>query len=118
MAAEKHFTAETQGDRTVIRFAPQVLLTGAIADGVGEDMVQRIEHQGCRRLVVNFANVAGLTSLMIAKLLVVYKKMQAAGGRIVLCEVGEVIREILDVVKVTKLIAIYPTEQEALASMP
>jgi stage II sporulation protein AA (anti-sigma F factor antagonist) len=118
MPAQEHFTAETQGHRTIIRFAPNLLLTGAIAQGVGEEMVNRIERQGCRRLVVNFANVAGLTSLMIAKLLVAYKQLQAVGGRIVLCEVPGVIREILDEVRVTKLIAIYPTEQEALANLP
>jgi anti-anti-sigma factor len=118
MPAEQHFTADTRGDLTIIHFAPEVLLTGPIAQEVGASLSRLIEVQGCRRLVLNFANVGGLTSLMIAKLLVVHKAIQAKGGRMVVCEVNEVIREILDLVKVTTLVPISPTEQDALASMP
>jgi anti-anti-sigma factor len=118
MPAEKHFTADTRGDLTIIHFAPHILLTGPIAQEVGGSLSQLIEVQGCRRLVLNFANVGGLTSLMIAKLLVLHKAIQAKGGRVVLCEVSEVIREILDLVKVTTLIPISPTQQDALESMP
>src|SRR5437763_886474 len=103
MSEKNYFAAETLGDLTIIRFAPGILLTGEIAQKVAEPLVDRIETQGCRRLVLNLANVATLSSLILAKLISLHKKMQPVGGRVVLCEAPEVIREILEVVQVTRL---------------
>jgi len=117
MPEKKFFAAESKDGVLIIRFFPRVYLTGLVAEEVGDQLFKLVDEQGCRRLVLNFANVDSLTSLIIGKLVNLQKKIQAVGGRLALCEVTPVVLEILDLLRLTTMITNLPTEQQAVESM-
>ena len=117
MPEGKNFTTEAKGPVVVIHFPPRSQLSGVVAEAVGDQLYKLVEEQGFRHVVLNFANVSSLTSLIIGKLIHLHKKVQAAGGRVVLCEVTPVVLEILDLLRLTSMLPAYPTEQEALQSV-
>jgi stage II sporulation protein AA (anti-sigma F factor antagonist) len=117
MPEPTYFTTEAKGDVLVVYFSPRTHLTGAVAQTVGDQLSQIVEERGCRHLLLNFANVASITSLIIGKLVNVHKKLLAQSGRVAFCEVPPVILDILDLLRLTTMITAYATEKEALESM-
>src|SRR4051794_5018798 len=90
---------ERVNDVTVARLARPLHLSGAPAEAVGGQLARLAEGGG--GLLVNLANAEILTSLMLSKLLAVYKALDAAGGRFALCAPTPAVREILDVTRLT-----------------
>jgi anti-anti-sigma factor len=102
-------------ERTVVRFTAGPVLTGEKAEAVSEQLFHLVDDLQRRRLVLDFASVDSLTSLMIGKLVTLNKRLRDAGGRLVLCNVKPDLRGVFEVTGLTRLLAIYPDEQAALA---
>lgn len=107
---------EQINDLAIVRFTQSVILSGKHADVVGAFLDDLMEEPGCPRLVVNLANVQSLTSLVLGKLAGLHRRAREIGGRLVLCEPDPIVREILDVVGLSRLMSVYETEQEAVQS--
>jgi anti-anti-sigma factor len=108
---------QQSGDVTVVRLPQPVVLPGETADGVGRQLEGVVQDAGRSLLLFDLGNLVSLTSLMIGRLIGLSKRLAAAGGRLVLCAPRPDVRELLEVVRVPRLIAIYPSEREALRSM-
>lgn len=108
--------AKHVGNVTVVRFMDPLTLTGTTAEIVGDELDRLVEGEGRCRLILNFANVRTLTSLMLGKLIALCKKIQAAGGRLALCELSSDLHEIFEVTKLNQYLSIYPNQQDALLS--
>jgi anti-anti-sigma factor len=98
---------------TVVRLDQPLILTGSRAQAVA-DHLDQLAGAGQGKLVFNCANVLCLTSLLIGRLTELCKRFNAAGGSLALCDLQPDVREILELVGLTKFLRIYPTEQEAL----
>jgi anti-sigma B factor antagonist len=55
-----------------------------------------------------------MSSAALGKLITLNKKVQTAGGRLVLCNIRQEIREVFEITKLDKLFVIKRDEQEAL----
>ncbi|HJT77049.1 MAG TPA: STAS domain-containing protein, partial [Gemmataceae bacterium] len=73
-----------------------------------------LEEAGSRSLVLNFGRVEYLSSSLVGVLVALHKKLEAAGGRLVLCGVHGQPAEVLDTMRLTRLLNIRGDEQEAL----
>jgi anti-anti-sigma factor len=104
------------GKVAVARFSSEVTLTGQQAEAVAEELRSLLKDFGSRRLLVDFSNVASLASLMLGKLVNLNREAEAVGGRLALCNLKPVIYEIFDVTRLSKILAIYRSESEALMS--
>jgi anti-sigma B factor antagonist len=100
---------------TVVRLKPPETLDDDTARAMF-DLIYTLCDTGRTRLVLNLADVEYLTSMALGKLVMLNRKVQAAGGRLALCQLVPFTREILDSTYLTDLLNIYPTEQEALQS--
>jgi anti-sigma B factor antagonist len=100
----------TVGAVTVARFTREIVLAGQLAEAVGDRLAALLAG----RLVVDFANVRSLSSLMLAKLVTLNR---AAAGRLALCNLRPDVREIMEVTRLTVILRIYAGEQDALASV-
>src|SRR5437868_2864712 len=85
---------ETQNEMVIVRFTEPLRLTGEKAEVAGDCLSRLVDASQGRRLIVNLRNVDVVTSLMIGKLFALERRTRLAGGRMVLCEVIPVIREI------------------------
>ena len=107
---------ELVGGVAVARFAPELILSGAQAEAVGAELDARLAEPGGQRMLLDFANVRSLSSLMLAKLVALNRAAASAGGRLALCNLRPEIHEILEVTRLTQILFIYRAEPEALQS--
>jgi anti-anti-sigma factor len=105
---------ESVGDVTVVRFTiPWILKEGTI-ETIGETLYNLVETSPCRKFVLNFGNVKSLASTMFGKLTALHQKLEAAGGRLVLCQIDPGLREIFENVNLIPLLPVFADEREAL----
>jgi anti-anti-sigma factor len=72
---------------------------------------------GNQRIVLNFRGVPYADSAGIGALAYNFSHIKAAGGRLVVAEVQEAVREVMDVTRLSQLIPMFATEQEAVSSL-
>jgi anti-anti-sigma factor len=106
---------EHVGNVTIVRFL-DLILSGITAEAVSDDLFRLVDGDGRSRLILNFAKVRSLTSLMLGKLITLNKKVQAAGGRLAVCALSPDLQEIFEVTRLSEYLDIYADEQEALQS--
>ena len=101
------------GPVTVVTFAARSILDEYDVDAIGQRLTGLLDQKQFH-LVLDFAPVERLTSLMLARLVSLSAKVRAAGGRVVMCRISPQLREVFVLVGLTKLIPSYETEEEAL----
>src|SRR5438132_14351153 len=104
------------GEVAVAKFTREVMLSGQEAEAAGDELTALLAGPGPQKLLLDFANVHSLSSLMFAKLIALNRKAESTGGRLALCNLRPLIAEILEVTRLTQILCVYPGEQEALQS--
>jgi anti-anti-sigma factor len=69
------------------------------------------------KLLIDFAGVDFVTSAGLRAVLVLVKKVKAAGGSFALCSVQAQVREVLDITGFTDMLRIHAARAEALSAM-
>jgi anti-anti-sigma factor len=109
-----HLGVWRSGDKTAVRFGDHRILDELAVKKIGDELVAVAGAPKCRHLVVNFAGVQGITTLMLGKLLMLNKMMAAKGGRMILCEIDPDIENVFTETKLTQILKIVETEADAL----
>lgn len=103
------------GQVTVARFAEEIVLSGNRAEAAGERLGALLAAPGCR-LLLDFARVRSLSSLMLGKLVTLNRVAEASAGKLVLCNLRPEIRDILEITRLSAILSICAGEQEGLQS--
>jgi anti-sigma B factor antagonist len=114
--AYQGMTVESVGDVAVVRFTLAEIVDEKTANQIGQQLFDLVEEKGCRRLVLNFSRVRIMVSTMLSKVLGLRRRMNALGGRVVLCEPNPELSEVLDALRLAQLFGIYDQEARAVAS--
>src|SRR5262249_34613618 len=96
---------ETVGDIAVARFTRRRILQEDSVQAAGDQLLGLPEDTGCRKVVLNFSKVEGMTTALVGKLVAAHRKIEQAGGRLVLCEVGAPLQEILTLCKLPQVVS-------------
>ena len=110
-------TVEQAGAVTVVRFARASILEDEAVALVRERLFDLVDRQGQRLVVLNFGRVVGLTSRMLGQVVALHKKLQAAGGRLVLCGVSPFLDEVFQTAELPGALCIRDGEDEALQAV-
>jgi anti-sigma B factor antagonist len=110
----RRLEVEDIGDVTVVNFTDRKILDEQNIQIIGEQLFSLVDELGRRKLLLNFGNVEYMSSAALGKLITLNKKVQAAGGRLILCNIDPQIREVFEITKLDKLFDIRNEEQEAL----
>jgi anti-anti-sigma factor len=102
---------EPRNDVIVTRFTRQGVLSGQTAEAAAEQLASLLPDLGQRRLLVDFANVLSITSLMLGQLV---RLNQQAGGRLALFNLSPTIRQIMAVTKLNLILLLFDDERGAL----
>lgn len=78
--------------------------------------LKKLTNQGDIFILVNFAGIKYISSLVIASLISGLKNTRSQGGSLKLCCLSEKIRQTLEVVQLNKILEIFKTQDEALAA--
>src|SRR5437870_13531376 len=110
----RRLEVEDIGDVTVVSFTDRKILDEQNIQAIGEQLFSLVDEMGRRKVLLNFANVEYLSSAALAKLITLNKKLQQAGGRLILCNIDPQIYEVFEITKLNKLFDIQAEEQAAL----
>ena len=110
----RRLEVEDIGDVTVINFVDRKILDEQNIQVIGEQLFSLVDQDGRRKLLLNFGNVEYLSSAALGKLITLNKKLQAAGGRLILCNIDPQIYEVFEITKLDKFFNIQKEEQAAL----
>src|SRR5437870_4174820 len=97
-------------DRTVLDF--EHLQTGR------EDLFDVANKLGGCGLILDFQNVESICSAALGVLITLHKKAEAAGSRLVMCNTGPQVDEILEITKLDRLFCIRRDVEDALCALP
>ena len=112
----RRLEVEDIGDVTVINFVDRKILDEQNIQVIGEQLFSLVDQDGRRKLLLNFGNVEYLSSAALGKLITLNKKLQAVGGRLILCNIDPQIFEVFEITKLDKFFNIQKEEQAALQS--
>jgi anti-anti-sigma factor len=108
--------SEAQGV-TVVRFTRRTILEPLAIEALGDRLLGLVREQAGRRLVLDFARVESLTSAMLGKFAALHTAVEEAGGRLVFCNVGDFLRQILTVCNFPQTIPIHADEAAAVQAL-
>jgi anti-sigma B factor antagonist len=110
----RRLEVEDIGDVTVVSFTDKKILDEQNIQVIGEQLFGLVDDSGRTKLLLNFSNVEYMSSAALGKLITLNKKIQAAGGKLVLCSIDPQIREVFEITRLDKVFVIRGDEQEAL----
>lgn len=62
---------------------------------LGRELFSLVEQFGARKIAVSLRNVEHATSAALGKLITLHRKLHRHGGMLVICDVGEEMRDVL-----------------------
>lgn len=107
------FSVKKSGDITIVDILKQEITMYEI-DKVKKEFSDIIEKDSMN-LLVNFKKLEFISSLVIAALVYLHKKVKENNGRLKFCELTSKVKEIFEVTDLDKVFEAYPTEATALA---
>jgi anti-sigma B factor antagonist len=110
----RRLEVEQIGDVTVVNFVDRKILDEQNIQIIGDQLFSLVDHDGLRKLLLNFGNVEYLSSAALGKLITLNKKLQGVGGRLVLCNIDPQIYEVFEITRLDKFFNIQKEEQAAL----
>jgi anti-anti-sigma factor len=105
---------EDVGDVTVVRIK-LARPSGDDNNNLFKQIYVLLDDMGRRNLVLDLRAVEYLTSMTLGKLIMLNRKAQAAGGRLVLCGLTPAAEEIMQLTRLRDLFSVCATEPEALS---
>jgi anti-sigma B factor antagonist len=106
---------ETDRPDHIALVIPKGDLTVSCADDVAKTLAKMITPRRAR-LVIDLANVAYLDSAGLGALVSTLKLARARGGDVKFCGLQDIVRSVFDMTRLTSVVEIYPSREEALAS--
>jgi anti-sigma B factor antagonist len=110
----RRLEVEDIGDVTVVNFIDRKILDEQNIQIIGDQLFSLVDESGRRKLLLNFGNVEYLSSAALGKLITLNKKLNAVGGRLILCNIDPQIYEVFEITKLDKFFSIHKEEQTAL----
>src|SRR5260370_22453295 len=108
----RRLEVEHIGDVTVVNFVDRKILDEQNIQIIGEQLFSMVDEEGWRKILLNFGNVEYLSSAALGKLITLNKKLQQAGGKLILCNIDPQIHEVFEITKLDKFFKIDPDEED------
>jgi anti-anti-sigma factor len=104
-----------RGDVTIVQFAgAEILFEEAVNRDLGNQIYALVDQDNCRKLVVDFDGVRYISSSLIARLVGLYRRMDATKGQLILSRMGPYLR---DTLKVSRLEQLFEFEDDLEAAV-
>ena len=114
LSRRRRLEIEDIGEVTTVSFTDREILDEQQVQAMGEKLFSLAEELGRKKLLLNFRNVKYMSSAALGKLITLRRKVQTAGGQLVLCGIDPQIHEVFTITQLDKQFVIRCDEQEAL----
>jgi anti-sigma B factor antagonist len=110
----RRLEVEDIGDVTLVKFVDRRIVDEQNIQIIGDQLFSLVDEVGRRKILLSFVNVEFLSSAALGKFITLQKKLQAAGGRLVLCAIDPEIYEVFEITHLDKFFTILKDEQAGL----
>lgn len=93
-APRRQLEMEDIGDVTVVNFTDKSIIDELALQIIGEELFSLVDEQGRRKILLNFGNVEHLSSAALGMFINLNKKVNAVGGRLILCHIDPQLHEL------------------------
>ena len=108
-------SVENVGDVTVVKFDEKKILDEQNIANIGEKLMDLVEKDGARKVLLNFENVDYLSSAALGKLINLHKRLVLQlKGQLILCSIRDQIIEVFQITRLDKFFKIAKDESVAL----
>lgn len=104
------------GDVTVVCFQNTRILDEATVQTLGTELLEAAARAN-GKLLLNFKNVVLMSSAMIGKLVLLRNRCDEGGVRLAFCEITSNVKEVFSLMKLDKIVDIYPDESSAIEAL-
>ena len=96
-----------------------VAFTGSLDSGTSPEAQKSLEAvlASARKVVLDFTNLDYISSAGLRVLLGAAKQLRASGGKLGMFGLNQSVREVFEISGFSSILAIYPSESEAVAAM-
>src|SRR5262249_51667907 len=98
----RRLEVEDIGEVTVVNFTDKKILDEQNIQIIGEQLFSLVDDLGRRKLLLNFSNVEYLSSAALGKFITLNTKVNAARGRLILCNLDRRFYELSEITKLNK----------------
>jgi anti-anti-sigma factor len=105
-----------QGKALVIRLPRQVAEEDDVQP-LGQHLLALADAERPPYLVVSLADVEQAGTALVGRLVMLHKRVEAAGGRLALCRLPEALRGLLEQTRLMSFFHVYATEDEAVQGL-
>jgi len=111
----RRLEVEEIGDVTVVNFTDRKLIDEENIQVIGEQLFHLVDDLGLRKLLLNFSNVEYLSSAALRRFITLNKKVNAAGGRLILCNLDPQLYKVFEIAKLDRFFHIRSNEEDGRA---
>jgi anti-anti-sigma factor len=113
----RHIAVDRKGDVFCVRL-PQRRLTETEVHEAADEMVSLIQDKGCRKLVLSLGpkEPEFLYSVFLAKLVMLRRRLQEAGGAIKICQASENVKSVFEACRLEDLFDFVPDPAAAVTA--
>lgn len=111
------FETNDNGDVTIFYFQNNRILDEATVQTLGTELLEAAARTKNGKLLLNFRSVELMSSAMIGKLVLLRNRCEEAGVSLAFCEISSNVMEVFSLMKLDKIVKIYPDEDTALGAM-
>ncbi|MCD6364410.1 MAG: STAS domain-containing protein [Planctomycetes bacterium] len=104
-------------DVTIVQLADRKILDEVRIMQIGEDISNLIASADQPKLVIDFGNVAHLSSSALGMLITVHKRIVERSGQMCLCNIQPSIYEIFVITRLNKIFRVCRSRDEAITSI-
>jgi len=111
---DQRLDIEDIGSVTVARFLDRKILDEANIELVGRELFALVDSDGRTQIILDFDLVEYLSSAALGKLITMHKKVSAAGGKLLLCNIQKDILEVFQLTRLDQVLSLCKTLDDAL----
>jgi anti-sigma B factor antagonist len=107
----------TDGGTTVVELTDRKILDEVSIAQIGEQLNVLAAQQSVPKLVLDFANVAHMSSSALGMLIKLHKRVREQKGEVCLCNIQPAIAEVFAITRLNEIFRICESRQKALESL-
>lgn len=113
-ARRRRIEVEEIGDVLVVNFVDKKILDEKNIQIIGDQLFALVDEDGRRKILLNFGNVEYMSSASFGKFITLHRKVQAAKGKLIFCNIIPQIYEAFEINRTNKFFNIQKDEQSGL----
>jgi anti-anti-sigma factor len=114
IVAIKRFDVSLVDGVTIVHLLDEDLLEELTVQSLGADLLDLVDDGV--KILINFAAVRNLSSMVLGRLIAIHKRLQAVSGQMKLCNLADNLAEVFEITKINQIIEIHHDEAAALAA--